>query len=126
MVLARYVCIFLIGFGSLGAQNLPVDPVMKARAERAQSQGVAEGDLPPVPRGIVEPPPLPPPETHLKDTRGGGRVAKAKGHAKGARSSKAAKAGKTSKSTKTAKGANAAPGKHPAKGGRKSSKRVKA
>jgi hypothetical protein len=117
------VCILLIGFGGLGAQNLPVDPVMKARAERAQSQGIAEGDLPPVPRGIVEPPPLPPPETHLKDTRGGGRVAKAKGHAKG---TKSARGGKAAKGTRTAKGTTAAPGKHPAKGGRKSSKRVKA
>lgn len=45
------------------------DPVMRARAQRASAQGIAEGDLPPVPRGIVEPPPLPPPEAHVKDTR---------------------------------------------------------
>jgi hypothetical protein len=45
------------------------DPVLRARAQRASAQGISEGDLPPVPRGIVEPPPLPPPETHAKDTR---------------------------------------------------------
>ena len=53
------------------------DPVMRARAQRASAQGIAEGDLPPVPRGIVEPPPLPPPEAHVKDARKG-RKAKVK------------------------------------------------
>jgi len=53
------------------------DPVMRARAQRASAQGVADGDLPPVPRGIVEPPPLPPPEAHVKDSRKG-RKAKVK------------------------------------------------
>jgi hypothetical protein len=47
---------------------------MKARAQRASAQGISEGDLPPVPRGIIEPPPLPPPEAHVKDTRKGRRV----------------------------------------------------
>ncbi len=51
---------------------------MKARAQRAAAQGVAEGDLPPVPRTLVEPPPLPPPEAHVKDARKA-RRAKAKG-----------------------------------------------
>jgi len=51
----------------LGAQTFD-DPVMKARQERAQAQGIDENDLPPVPRGVTEPPPLPPPETHLKDS----------------------------------------------------------
>ena len=55
------------------------DPVMRARAQRASAQGIAEGDLPPVPRGIVEPPPLPPPEAHVKDNR---KARKAKGKAK--------------------------------------------
>lgn len=55
---------------SLAAASRPAeDPVMRARAQRAAAQGVAEGDLPPVPRGVVEPPPLPPPEAHVKDTR---------------------------------------------------------
>ncbi len=53
------------------------DPVMKARAQRALSQGIAEGDLPPVPRVITEPPPLPAPETNYKDTHKG-RAARAK------------------------------------------------
>jgi len=55
------------------------DPVLRARAQRASAQGIAEGDLPPVPRGIVEPPPLPPPEAHVKDSRKG---KKAKGKVK--------------------------------------------
>ncbi len=55
------------------------DPVLRARAQRASAQGISEGDLPPVPRGIVEPPPLPPPEAHVKDNR---KARKAKGKAK--------------------------------------------
>ena len=50
------------------------DPVLRARAQRASAQGIAEGDLPPVPRGLVEPPPLPPPEAHVKDSRKGRKV----------------------------------------------------
>jgi hypothetical protein len=73
------------------------DPVLRARAQRAAAQGVADGDLPPVPRGIVEPPPLPPPEAHVKDLR---KARRSKGRAKrgktGARKSKgAAKASKS-------------------------------
>ncbi len=60
-----------LAFGTaLAAQGPAEDPVMKARAQRAAAQGIAEADLPPVPRGIVEPPPLPPPEIHPRDTRG--------------------------------------------------------
>jgi hypothetical protein len=51
----------------LGAQTFD-DPVMKARQQRALAQGIDENDLPPVPRGVTDPPPLPPPETHLKDS----------------------------------------------------------
>jgi hypothetical protein len=51
----------------LSAQQVVEDPVLKIQAERA-SRG--EGDLPPVPRGILTPPVLPAPETHVKDTRG--------------------------------------------------------
>ncbi|MBP1773662.1 MAG: hypothetical protein H6P99_2825 [Holophagaceae bacterium] len=65
------------------------DPVMRARAQRAAAQGPSEGDLPPVPRGIVEPPPLPPPEAHVKDTRRGRRT---KGKAKKGKGAKKAKA----------------------------------
>lgn len=64
----------------LSAQSLPEDPVLKARAQRAQSQGVKEGDLPPVPRTVQEPPPLPAPEAHPKEGRKGkvaARLAKA-------------------------------------------------
>ena len=51
----------------LQGQTPSDDPVVKARQQRAQSQGVNEGDLPPVPRTIIEPPPLPPPELHTRD-----------------------------------------------------------
>lgn len=54
------------------------DPVLRARAQRASAQGLADGDLPPVPRGLIEPPPLPPPEAHVKDSRKASRT-KAKG-----------------------------------------------
>ena len=67
------------------------DPVLRARAQRASALGISEGDLPPVPRGIVEPPPLPPPESHVKDTR---RSRREKGKSRkgrsGARKSKSA------------------------------------
>jgi len=68
------------------------DPVLRARAQRAAAQGVSDGDLPPVPRGIVEPPPLPPPEAHVKDTRKG-RKAKAKGKVKKGKGASGSKAG---------------------------------
>lgn len=57
------------GFQAPG-QGSPEDPVMRVRAQRAAAQGIAEADLPPVPKGIVEPPPLPSPEIHPRDTRG--------------------------------------------------------
>lgn len=151
MVPSRNVCFcLLLGCALLAAQVPGDDPVMKARAERAKAQGVEEGDLPPLPKGILEPPPLPPPETHVKDTPRGARTARVKAskavkgkrakggrHAKGesearrgkaepeseVRSAKAesgsrkGKAGKVGKAPKTHK--------QPAKGGRKSSKKVK-
>jgi hypothetical protein len=69
----KLLCLILLGL--LGAETAfgvqPVeDPVLKARAQRAAAQGIAEADLPPVPKGIAEPPPLPPPEIHPRDTRG--------------------------------------------------------
>ncbi|BDU71489.1 hypothetical protein [Mesoterricola silvestris] len=119
MVRSRKMMVLFLGCFLLGAQPAPPDPVLKARAERAQAQGIGEGDLPPVPRGIVEPPPLPPPETHLKDTRGvkAAKIRRASRTAKGGKSAKSAKSAKSPKSAKTKK--------LPAKGGRKSSKRVK-
>ena len=71
----------------LFAQVPAEDPVMKARAARVQS---GDGDLPPVPRAVLEPPPLPPPELHVKDTKGyraSRQVAKAR---RGAKAPKAA------------------------------------
>lgn len=53
------------------AFQVPEDPVLKARTQRAQAQGISDGDLPPVPRVITEPPPLPAPETNYKDTHRG-------------------------------------------------------
>lgn len=70
------------------------DPVMRARAQRAAAQGPSEGDLPPVPRGIVEPPPLPPPEAHVKDTRKGRRTKGKAKKGKGAKKGKARPAAK--------------------------------
>ena len=98
MGFAKNLSLVLVTCSFLSAQDLPQDPVMKARSERARSQGVREADLPAVPRGVTEPPPLPPPETHLKDTRAG-RLAmshrKAKHGAKGSRRHPAAKAAQT-------------------------------
>jgi len=62
---------------------------MKIRAQRAQAGG--DQDLPPVPRAVLEPPPLPPPEVHIKDTRG-------------YRASKKARRGKRGKAAVTRKG----------------------
>ncbi len=59
---------FLLLAGCFLAAEPPDDPVMKARQQRSQAQGVEESDLPPVPRGVMEPPPLPPPEIHAKDS----------------------------------------------------------
>lgn len=56
------------------SSQVPEDPVMRVRAQRAAAKGIEEGDLPALPRGIVEPPPLPPPEAHVKDTRRGRRA----------------------------------------------------
>lgn len=91
----------------LSAQ-VPDDPVMKAKAQRGEAPGGA-GDLPPVPRTILEPPPLPPPEEHHRDSRktragkAGKKVksAPATSKAKGKATSKAAPKGrKARKKTK--------------------------
>jgi hypothetical protein len=116
MVRARTLSVILLGCCFLGSQTPLEDPVMKARAERAQAQGIGEGDLPPLPKGVVEPPPLPPPETHAKDTRGG-RLARNR-HG---RTSTHKKSKSKSKSSASSHGSS----KPPAKGGRKH-KKVKA
>ncbi|MCE1229225.1 MAG: hypothetical protein LWX11_07040 [Firmicutes bacterium] len=67
MPLTRLMGVFAVAFGMLAAQAPSEDPVMKARAQRAAA---GDEDLPPVPRTVMEPPPLPAPETHVRDTRG--------------------------------------------------------
>jgi len=69
MQIARTVAIILLVGGMAFAFQVPEDPVLKARTQRAQAQGISDGDLPQVPRTITEPPPLPAPETNYKDTR---------------------------------------------------------
>ena len=79
---------------ALAGSGLPApsdgDPVTEARAQRAAALGIAESDLPPVPRTIVEPPPLPAPEIHPRDTHRGSRKQAKKGGRKrgGARTTK--------------------------------------
>ncbi len=68
MIHPRLLGTFVIALGLAAAPQSAEDPVMKARAQRAQTGG--DQDLPPVPRVVLEPPPLPPPEVHIKDTRG--------------------------------------------------------
>jgi hypothetical protein len=66
------------------AQFEDADPVVRTKAHRALNNGHGH-DLPPIPRGLTEPPPLPPPELHTHDIRKqrrGGTMA-AKRHAKG-------------------------------------------
>lgn len=98
----RILFISSLALGLVAAPRPQEDPVMKARAQRASAQGIAEGDLPPVPRGIVEPPPLPPPEAHVRDLRKGrrakGKVVRKKGRAavnKGAATRKTPAKGKS-------------------------------
>lgn len=90
----RVLFISSLALGLVASAQTPDDPVLRARAQRASAQGIADGDLPPVPRGIVEPPPLPPPEAHVKDDR---KARRAKGKVKraktGARKGKVAATG---------------------------------
>jgi hypothetical protein len=65
------------------------DPVLLARAQRAEARGIPEGDLPPVPRSIVEPPPLPPPELHPRDMKGSRASRATRASRKGGRNTKA-------------------------------------
>ena len=128
-----------VTLGLLVAQQSPEDPVMKARAQRAQA-GDAQ-DLPPVPRTVLEPPPLPPPEVHIKDTPGyrakkqvrkakNGKAVAAKKGKKGktagknetvreAKEPKAVKAAKTPKAAKASKDAKASKASRSKKASRK-------
>lgn len=86
----RTVAVVILAGGMASALQVPEDPVLKARSQRAQALGISEGDLPPVPRTISEPPPLPPPETNYKDTRKG-RAARRGRSVRTAKSRRAAK-----------------------------------
>lgn len=81
----RALVISALALGLVATARGQEDPVLKARAQRAAALGIPDGDLPPLPKGVVEPPPLPPPETHVRDTRQGRRVkhkaVRKKGHA---------------------------------------------
>ena len=81
----RAFVISALALGLVATARGQEDPVLKARAQRAAALGIPDGDLPPLPKGVVEPPPLPPPETHVKDTRRGRRgkhkAVRKKGHA---------------------------------------------
>ncbi|MFN7959131.1 MAG: hypothetical protein U0P46_12530 [Holophagaceae bacterium] len=87
----RVLFISSLAFSLIAAPRSQEDPVLRARAQRASAQGISEGDLPPVPKGIVEPPPLPPPEAHVKDSRKGRAV---KGKVKAKKGKTGAKKGK--------------------------------
>jgi len=93
MAFFKTLGLMALASGLLHGQAPVEDPVMKVRAQRAQAQGINEGDLPPVPRSIIEPPPLPPPEMHTRDlNRSRGRVARV-ALRKGARKGKLSKGG---------------------------------
>jgi hypothetical protein len=97
----RILFITSLAAGLVASAQPQDDPVLRARAQRAAAQGVADGDLPPVPRGVVEPPPLPPPEAHVKDSRKGRGKAKGK---KGKKGRPGAKKGKGATTRKPAAG----------------------
>lgn len=109
-------CFLLVALAfQLGAQQPVDDPVLRARAAREKSGIANEGDLPPVPKGVLEPPPLPPPEAYerkqgKKALKAGkapaATLAKGKKGKKGKATPAEAKAGK-----KKAKKAPAARGK---------------
>ncbi len=90
MVRRRVTLISLLATALVGQALPQEDPVMRARAQRTATSG----DLPPVPRGVVEPPPLPPPETHPKDLRGARRAKASKGKKGSAKARPGRKAGR--------------------------------
>lgn len=113
---ARWVLFATLGC-LVAAQTVVDDPVMKARSQRAAAQGIQEDDLPPVPRSIMEPPPLPPPEIHAKDLPQP-RVAKPAKRGKAGRAARRAAAA-------AADGPTAAPAGKRAKAKAKAGKRVR-
>lgn len=90
----RALFISSLALSLVASSQVPEDPVMRVRAQRAAAKGIEEGDLPPLPRGIVEPPPLPPPEAHVRDTKKGRRAKVKRGKARGRK-------GSASRSSKT-------------------------
>lgn len=100
----RALLISSLALGLVAAIPAQEDPVLRARAQRASAQGISEGDLPPVPRGVVEPPPLPPPEAHVKDSR------------KGKKDKGKAKKGKPGSKKKSSAAGSKAPAKGKGKG----------
>ena len=67
MMTKRVLGIAVCLAGSIvSAQGEDADPVLRAKAQRALDN---HQDLPPIPRGLTEPPPLPPPEMHAHDIR---------------------------------------------------------
>jgi len=111
MGFAKSLSLMLVTSCMLATQDLPADPVMKARADRARAQGLNEADLPPVPRGVTEPPPLPPPETHRKDTPAGRLASRTRGKGRRGRGGRRATAGQPEapRSAKAAKHPRSAP-----------------
>jgi len=93
MTYTRLLGTTAMAFGLLAAQQPLEDPVMKARAQRARSG--SEPELPAIPRPVMEPPPLPAPEAHVKDTRGyrskRGKKGKASASKKGSTKGRGAK-----------------------------------
>ena len=101
MTYPRLLGTIAITLGLVAGQQHAEDPVMKVRAQRAQEGG--DQDLPAVPRTVMEPPPLPPPEVHVKDTRGyRGRRVKRGRKGKASATKKPTKSGKAPKSRKPA------------------------
>lgn len=105
-VVVLMAALLILGGSSVAAATQPgmqapplEDPVLQARAQRASAMGISEEDLPPVPRSIVEPPPLPPPELHPRDQKG--RRAARKGRRTTRVKAKASKKGRSQRRTRT-------------------------
>jgi hypothetical protein len=104
MEIVKRLSLLLVAGAVLLSQQAPSDPVQKARMLRAQAQGINESDLPPVPKGVTEPPPLPPPEIHAKDAKGGGRPSKVAGRKAGRKGKEARVKGKEARVKGKARG----------------------
>jgi hypothetical protein len=48
------------------SNDTELDPVLRVKEQRVKANMY---DLPPIPRGLIEPPPLPPPELHTHDIK---------------------------------------------------------